>query len=95
MGWWRRVQVWLDRWYHRRVKIPDDVWQRVVGEFEILRSLDSADQSRLRELTGRFLFRKTISGAGGLEVDDHIRISIGAVACCWCSNWISMATTAG
>lgn len=46
-----------------------------------MRGLSSEENRRLRLIASDFLSRKTIIGAGGLEIDDIVRIQIAAQAC--------------
>jgi Mlc titration factor MtfA (ptsG expression regulator) len=43
--------------------------------------LDSADQAHLRALIRVFIAEKIWEGAGGLELDDEIRVTVSAQAC--------------
>jgi len=65
----------------RRSRIPELRWRNTVSQISILRNLSHAEQHRLRELASRFLQVKSFSGAGGMELDDSIRILIAAQAC--------------
>jgi len=65
----------------RKTRIPELRWQNVVSQVSVLRNLTHVEQHRLRELTSRFLHKKSFSGAGGLELDDTIQVLIAAQAC--------------
>ena len=52
-----------------------------LGEGEDLAHLDASEQTALRALAGAFLARKTISAAGGLELDEDIVAAIAVQAC--------------
>jgi Mlc titration factor MtfA (ptsG expression regulator) len=71
---------WLTDWRRRRVlakhRIDDALWDRVTGELPFL-----PRSEKLRELALLFLAEKQFSGAHGLEVTDHMRVSIAAQAC--------------
>ena len=63
------------------VSIPGPLWRECIARIPVLTLLSAQEQALLRNLTARFLHDKTINGAGGLEIDDRIRITIGAQAC--------------
>jgi Mlc titration factor MtfA (ptsG expression regulator) len=68
------------RWLRRR-RIPFARWHRAVLRLPSLRRLPAPQRRRLRQLAGRFLAEKTISGAGGQVVDDSMAVAIAAQAC--------------
>ncbi len=76
---------WFGRWRRARAvarqAIADVQWQDVIGRFPFLQALPAADQRRLRELVALFLDRKTVSGAGGLEMTREMQLVIAAQAC--------------
>jgi MtfA peptidase len=64
-----------------RRAIPDAVWSSVVDQLPILARRDPATLQRLRELALLFLHEKRIVPAGGLAIDDAMRVRIAALAC--------------
>lgn len=79
------VAGWFGRWRRARAVerqgIGDALWQRVVSRLSFLRVLPPDEQRRLRELTALFLDRKSVSGAGGLELTREMQLVIAAQAC--------------
>lgn len=79
------VAGWFGRWRRARAVerqgIADAPWQRVVSRFSFFRVLSPDEQRRLRELTALFLDRKSVSGAGGLELTREMQLVIAAQAC--------------
>ena len=69
----------LQRWHRRRIlsrhPIAEPLWQQVAG-LPLLQRLTASDLDRLRELTTLFLHRKTITGAGGLQVDEEMALRL-------------------
>jgi Mlc titration factor MtfA (ptsG expression regulator) len=63
------------------VEIPAPLWESVLTELAFLRRLDTSDHAELRELCGRLLATKVMTGAGGLELTAPIQVSIAAQAC--------------
>ena len=61
--------------------IPDEIWEGVVARVPVLASLDAATRERLRALVLLFLHEKRIEPAGGLALDDAMRVRIAALAC--------------
>ena len=95
MGWfarWRRARV------ARQQPVDDRTWAAVVRRLSFLRTLPANDQSRLRDLAAAFLDEKSIHGAGGLELDDTMRLLIAAQACLlvlnldldWYDDWVEV-----
>jgi len=61
--------------------VPDSLWNDALASLPFLDRLDDDERQRLRNLTGRFLSRHAISGAGGFTVTDEIALCIAAQAC--------------
>ncbi|HEX5421562.1 MAG TPA: M90 family metallopeptidase [Gammaproteobacteria bacterium] len=61
--------------------IPETVWAPLAARTPALAQLDAAAQLRLRDLALLFLHEKRIIGAGGLQVDEAMRVRIAARAC--------------
>jgi Mlc titration factor MtfA (ptsG expression regulator) len=57
------------------------VWHKTIDSSALLARLDQRDRHRLRKLTGLFLHEKSFTGAGGLRVDESMRVYIAAMAC--------------
>ena len=72
---------WRKQRQLRLSRIPAKLWQRVVDDSLIVFHLDQQELHQLRELASLFLTRKTITGAGGLDVDDYMSAVIAAQAC--------------
>jgi len=62
------------------VDIPAPLWEQVLGELAFLKPL-AATGAGLRELCGRLLGTKVMTGAGGLELTAPIQVTIAAQAC--------------
>lgn len=77
----KRLFRWREQRQLRLNRIPAALWQRVVDDSLSGFHLDRHELHRLRELASLFLIRKTINGAGGLEVDDYMRVVIASQAC--------------
>jgi MtfA peptidase len=78
MGWftnWRRHRIL------RRSTLDERLWDAVVERYVFTRSLPAADRARLRDWVVLFLDRKSIVGAGGLELSEEMRVSIAVQAC--------------
>ena len=63
------------------VEIPAALWQQTLAALPFLQRLDAADQAALRQLCGRLLATKVMTGAGGLELTADMQVSIAAQAC--------------
>src|SRR5690606_42020144 len=61
--------------------LPDAAWQAAFEAVPVLRMLDEGERERLHDLTLLFLHEKRLEPAGGLELDDRMRVRIGALAC--------------
>lgn len=75
------LSAWLLERRLRRHAIDDALWEQVVAELPLCDGLDACELQRLRELTGRFVADKGFFGAQGFNVDDYVRVAIGAQAC--------------
>jgi MtfA peptidase len=72
----------------RRERAPDRghpvrerVWRRVIEDRPLFDGLAAPELGRLRELTAQLIGSKQITGAGGQEIDDKLRLTIAAQAC--------------
>ena len=54
------------------------ILERNVAAYKLL---DTDEQQRLRDLTQVFIAEKHWEGAGGLELDDEIRVTIAGTGC--------------
>jgi Mlc titration factor MtfA (ptsG expression regulator) len=61
--------------------ISNELWTAAIAASPVLARLDSDSQRRLRDLTLLFLHEKRFEAAGGLLLDDSMRIRIAALAC--------------
>ena len=77
----KRFFQWREQRQLRHARIPVALWQRVADDSLTDFHLDEHELHQLRELASLFLIRKTINGAGGLDVDDYMRAVIAAHAC--------------
>lgn len=75
----------LERWRNQRVianaPLTDADWRAACEALPFLVGLDDHELARLRELVLLFLDAKEMSGAGGLELGNDIRLSIAIQAC--------------
>lgn len=56
-------------------------WPRLLRRLPLLAGLDAEEKAKLEACMRVFLGNKAIQGAGGLEVDDAMRLGIAAQAC--------------
>jgi Mlc titration factor MtfA (ptsG expression regulator) len=64
-----------------RYSIPEALWREVVADIPMILRLGSAAENRLRDLALLFLHEKRIEAAGGLEIDESMRVRVAALAC--------------
>lgn len=76
-----RLRRYRQHYLLRRRRIPLHLWREAISRIPVLSTLNRGELHRLRSLASLFLYRKTINGAGGLVVDDPMRITIAAQAC--------------
>jgi Mlc titration factor MtfA (ptsG expression regulator) len=76
-NWWRR----LTRAQVLAETFPDEFRQLLLRRVPLVRQLPDADRAKLEALVRVFLSEKSLEGAGGLELDDEMRIVIAARAC--------------
>jgi MtfA peptidase len=77
-SWWRRRR---DARVLRERAIADPLWLDVLRDYPFLKLRSIDELLRLRELTTLFLSRKEFSVARGLQLTDHMAVSIAAQAC--------------
>jgi MtfA peptidase len=61
--------------------ISNDVWRATLASLPALAWLDEPALARLRDLAVLFVEEKQIVGAGGLDLDEAMRVRIGVLAC--------------
>src|SRR5579859_5553103 len=75
----------LTQWRRRRIlrksDVDDATWLRVSSCFPFVARLNDDERSRLRELAILFMHGKQISGAGGLELNQEMKLGIAVQAC--------------
>ena len=76
-----RLRRWLTQRILHRKRIPLPLWRQVIEQQPLLSQLDKREAHRLRRLASLFLHQKSLVGAGGLELDDFMRVTIAAQAC--------------
>jgi Mlc titration factor MtfA (ptsG expression regulator) len=64
-----------------RRSIPDALWEETLVQCPILGRLDADARRRLRDLALLFLHEKSLEAAGGLVLDDAMRVRVAALAC--------------
>ena len=76
---------WLRNWRRKKIlkraALDEELWRVAVTRYPFTRALTDEEHARLRERAILFLNEKSITGAGGLEVRDEIRMCIAAQAC--------------
>ena len=72
---------WLRRRALSRAAIDEAAWRQALDRCQVASHLDLAATDRLRELVTLFLDRKQFTAAGGLELDDAMRLAIALQAC--------------
>lgn len=91
LRWWRGLR-------YPGTLVSDPVWSMLV-EGEVKRfGLDAEEIERLRKLTGLFLRKKVINGAGGQPIGEYERSLIAATACLmileldfsWFDGWVEV-----
>ncbi len=92
----------LKAWRRRRILtrhgIPDALWAAALERLPFLARLSAEERARLREQVVLFLHDKQVNGAGGLVVDDFMRVVIAAQACIltlnigldWYRGWVEI-----
>ena len=75
----------LRRWRRSRIvanaQLDPELWRRVLARLPFLDGLSEAERERLRECVILFLNCKSVRGAGGLELDYEMQLTIAAQAC--------------
>jgi Mlc titration factor MtfA (ptsG expression regulator) len=75
----------LRNWRRRRLlrsrQIPEATWRSAWHALPLLHGLTAEEEQRLRDLVLLFLHEKVIEPAGGLVIDEAMRITLAAQAC--------------
>jgi len=72
----------LSRWLRPRPPdIDDPSWQAACARLPWVAALEPQRRERLRALAARFLWQKTITPLGGLELDTAQRVLLAALCC--------------
>lgn len=69
------------RFILHRHPIAPALWERVIQQLPICRSLSAAQREKLNTLCTVFLYEKTFTGVKGFELDDEKRLIISIQAC--------------
>ncbi len=75
------LRSWRRRLVLARNEIPHQLWQQTVADIPALSKLSAEELDRLRALALLFLHEKNLEPAGGLDLDDAMRVRIAALAC--------------
>ena len=75
------LKFWRKRPDTESPRIEPALWERVTSGLPFLRGLSDNELSTLRDMTVAFLDEKEMTGAGGLELTDEMRLSIALQAC--------------
>jgi MtfA peptidase len=89
---WRRSRILRNR------SLDPELWRSTLGRYRFLEGLSSEEQMRLQELMTLFLHDKQIQGAGGLQLDEAMRMAIAVQACIlllnlpdtWYDDWVEV-----
>ncbi len=74
------LRAWRRKRLANRFQVTDDQWSRVESGLPFLDFVPDADRPRLREMALVFLADKQMSGAGGFELDDEVRLAVALQA---------------
>jgi MtfA peptidase len=92
----------LRRWRRSRIlrnnRLDEATWRQTLARYRFLIGLSDSERERLRELVTVFLHEKQVQGAGGLELDDAMRMAIAVQACIlllhlpdgWYDDWVEV-----
>jgi Mlc titration factor MtfA (ptsG expression regulator) len=74
-------KAWRRRRIAARGSVSDELWGRALEASPLVARLESDALRRLRGLVWLFLHEKRFEAAGGLELDDAMRVRIAVLAC--------------
>lgn len=75
------IRQWRRRRILARHRIEEPLWQRVTGALVFVARLNGAERARLKDLAIVFMHTKQISAAGGLELNEEMKLGIAVQAC--------------
>ncbi len=76
----RRLRLWRRRRLLERHALPAAVVAEIYGQLPVLQSLNPSERTRLVELATLFLAEKRVIGAGGLEPDLGMAVTVALQA---------------
>ena len=82
--WSRWHQAWRQRREDaliRKRPIPDELWRLTVQRLPFVAVRSDEEISRLRRLSTLFLDDKEFTGAGGMQVNDEVAVTVALQAC--------------
>jgi Mlc titration factor MtfA (ptsG expression regulator) len=90
-NWWRSRII-------KRSPVQEQQWARAFRQLPILHGLSAQECTRLRELAILFLHHKSLEGAHGVDVTQHMALIIALQACLpilnlglrWYDGWVSV-----
>ncbi len=97
-----RVDFGFGRWRRARIlkkeRLDDALWSQTLERHRLLAGFSDEELARLRERVTLFLHDKQIAGAGGLVLDESMRLSIAVQACVpllnlpvqWYDGWVEV-----
>lgn len=93
-----KIKNWRARRLAARHPIAEDLWRNALARCTSARRLGASDQAALRVLATRFLDRKSLEPAQGVQLDDADRVLLAAHACVpilklgldWYDGWHSV-----
>lgn len=74
-------RAWRRRRTLNRLSLEPALWQRVAGKFGFINRLAADDVRRLKAHCMLFIHEKQFSGAGGLQLDQEMKLGIAVQAC--------------
>jgi Mlc titration factor MtfA (ptsG expression regulator) len=77
----QRLLGWRRKRILQQASLDPSLWRATLERYPYTRVLDDDERDRLHDLVALFLHEKAIHGAGGMVVDDAVRLAIAVQAC--------------
>ncbi|MDO8930896.1 MAG: zinc-dependent peptidase [Rhodocyclaceae bacterium] len=97
------LREWRRRRAIEKIRVAEEVWQRVEALLPFLDRLARPDRLRLREMAREFVASKEWNGARGLSLTPELQLSIALQACLpvlnlgldWYRGWVGLVVYPG
>ena len=93
-----RLRDWLEGRRVKKMGFTPAQWESAIADWPVMHRYQGADRAALRDLSFRFLVRKTMVSGGGFQFTDAMCLKVATMACVpilhlgldWYDHWYSV-----